>query len=233
MNDQTPTPNASAARKPRRWGLWLLLAFAAGVALLVFAPLLFMRVGFMPLVFNESFYDHSHCIKIIGLTFNTYANDNAGKFPTHTNGYGDALLLMMTDVGSPKMLTGPCYSEAVLEKANREKSDVPEAECGRVYVQGLAESANPEIFLLFDKQPTHGGDHYHGWGKLSAALGREVWTVGSGHKFVRDTEWLEAARKQIELLVAAGIPRERAVALYTEKPKYTPGLTAEQLAAKP
>lgn len=226
-------PNAPATPKPRRWGQWVLGSFIVLLLGFFSLPKLFMALGFKPLVFNESFYDHSHCIKIIGLTFNTYANDNAGKFPVHTNGYGDALLLMMADVGSPKMLTGPCYSEAVFEKASREKSDVPEAECGRVYVQGLAEDANPEIVLLFDKQPTHGGDHYHGWGKLSAALGREVWTVGSGHKFVLESEWLDAARKQIELLVAAGIPRDRAVALYTEKPKYTPGLTAEQLAAKP
>ena len=50
---------------------------------------------------------------------------------------------------------------------------------------------------------------------------------------ILEKDWLAFARKQIELLVEAGIPRERAVALYTEKPKYTPGLTAEQLAAKP
>jgi hypothetical protein len=50
---------------------------------------------------------------------------------------------------------------------------------------------------------------------------------------VLEKDWPAFARKQIELLVEAGIPRERAVALYTEKPKYTPGLTAEQLAAKP
>ena len=165
-------PNAPTARKPRRWGWWLLLAFVLVIAVALFTPLLLMRIGVKPLVFNESFFGHSHCIKIIGLTFNTYANDNAGKFPAHINGYGDALLLMLTDVGSPKMLTGPCYSEAVFEKAIRDKSDVAEAECGRVYVQGLAEDANPELFLLFDKQPTHGGDHYHGWGRLSAALGR-------------------------------------------------------------
>lgn len=226
-------PNAPAARKPRRWGLLLLLAFVTVVAFLLFAPLLFTRVGFMPLVFNESFFDHGHCIKGIGLAFYSYANDNDGKFPAHTNGYGDALLLMMEYVGSTKLLTGPCYSEAVFERARTAKADVPEVECGRVLVEGLSTNSNPEIFLLFDKQPTCGGDHSHLWTKMFRPLGREVWLAGSGMRFIPESQWAETARKQIELLVEAGIPRERAVALYTEKPKYTPGLTAEQLAAKP
>ena len=39
---------------------------------------------------------------------------------------------------------------------------------------------------------------------------------------IPEKDWPDFSKKQIELLVEAGIPRERAVALYAEKPKFTP-----------
>lgn len=226
-------PNAPVARKPRRWVWWMGGVFITFVVGHFFLPKLFMSVGYKPLVYNESIYGHVHCIGQIAISLNVYANDNGGRYPSHTNGYGDALLMMFDLVGGQgDLLSGPCYRGKVFEDAFRLKSDVPESECGRVYVQGLTDSSHPDIVLVFDKQPTHGGDHTHGWHKLSAPLGREVKAIGHAHRFISEREWPEFARKQIELLVEAGIPRERALALYTEKPKYTPGLTAEQLTAK-
>ncbi len=168
-----------------------------------------------PLVFNESFWSHAHCIKGGGLSLLTYAQEHNGRFPYHTNGYGDALLLMTNEVGGWwASVTGPGYDEAPFLKALATGSHLPEQACGRVYVQGLSQTDNPGIALLFDKQPTPGGDHCHLFRRLWAALSREVWTVGSGSTTVRESHWPEFARRQVELLTAAGIPRKEAERLY-------------------
>jgi hypothetical protein len=168
-----------------------------------------------PLVFNESFWGHEHCIKGIGLSLQLYAMEHGGRFPSHTNGYGDALLLLSNEVNHCwALLTGPGYSGEVFGKAAATGQDVLESECGRVYVQGLSQSENPEIVLLFDKVPTPGGDHCHGLARLKAPLVREVWTIGDGMSKVRESNWPAFARKQIELLVEAGLSRREAERLY-------------------
>ena len=230
-------PQSSGGHKPRRWGRWVFGSMTFALLAFFLLPKAFMAIGFKPLVFNESVYGHRYCIKQVGLALKVYANDNHDNFPSHSGGYGDALLLLAVGrdnfIGAIPLLTGPCYDWRVFEDAARTKGNVSETDCGRVYVQGLSQSNNPSIALIWDKQPTAGGDHCHGWAKLTAPLLREVSLLDGSMERILEKDWLAFARKQIELLVEAGIPRERAVALYTEKPKYTPGLTAEQLAAKP
>src|SRR5712664_2178423 len=86
-----------------------------------------------PLVFNESFWGHAHCIVGGGQSLRLYALDHGGRFPYHTNGYGDALL--MVNGGWDAALTGPGYDTRVFERARRTGEDAPEVEFGRVYVQ--------------------------------------------------------------------------------------------------
>ena len=88
-----------------------------------------------------------------------------------------------------------------------------------MYVQGLSETNDPEIALLFDKMPTPGGDHCHFLARVFAPLAREVWTIGSDRRIVRQSEWPAFAKRQIELLVAAGIAPEQAERYYSEQPK--------------
>jgi hypothetical protein len=116
-------------------------------------------------------------------------------------------------------LTGPGYNARVFERVRRTGENAPESEFGRVYVQGLSETNDPEIALLFDKLPTPGGDHCHLLRRLSAPLAREVWTVGYDHRVIQETEWPAFSKHQIELLVAAGLPREQAEMYYAEKPR--------------
>jgi hypothetical protein len=168
-----------------------------------------------PLVFNESFWGHAHCIAVGGLSFRSYATDHHGKFPYHTNGYGDALLLMTNEIGEAWFcVNGPGYDDEPFLRALATGSHLDEKDCGRVYVQGLSDSDNPEIALLFDKLPTPGGDHCHFLRRLRAPLVREVAMVDGSHKTVRESDWPEFSRKQIELLVAAGIPPKEAEKLY-------------------
>ena len=143
-----------------------------------------------------------------------YAHEHGGQFPFHTNGYGDALLLINN--GWDAALTGPGYDTQVFERARKTGEDAPESEFGRVYVQGLRDTDNPEIAILFDKLPTP-GDHCHGFRRLSAPLGREIWTIGSGMRFILESRWPVFAKEQVELLVAAGIARAQAERYYSER----------------
>jgi hypothetical protein len=190
------------------------LSISAAV-LAVIGAFSFYYVRTHPLVFSESFFGHAHCMKGGGLDLMGYAHEHGGQFPFHTNGYGDALLLVNN--GWDAALTGPGYDTQIFERARKTGEDAPESEFGRVYVQGLSDTNDAEIAILFDKLPTPGGDHCHGFRRLSAPLGREIWTIGSGMRFISDSRWPEFAREQVELLVAAGIAREQAERYYSER----------------
>jgi hypothetical protein len=214
MNDQ-PTitdPNWPGRRGPLLWRL--------GLAIAAVVVTCWVYVATHPLVFNESFISHAHCITQAGLSLRQYSVEHYGKFPFHTNGYGDALLLLIRDkYTNSDPLTGAGYESSVFDRALTNDTDVPESECGRVYIQGLTESSNPEIVLLFDKLPTPGGDHCHGLARLTAHLCREVALVDGSHQRIREADWPEFSRKQVQLLMKEGFSREQAEIIYREKPK--------------
>ena len=173
-----------------------------------------------PLVFNESLFGHAHCIAQTGLALHQYADENAGRFPSDTNGYGNALLHITNEVGHFwGCLTGPGYDGQIFALAARTGGRIPESRCGRVYVQGLSESNDPEIAILFDKLPTPGGDHCHFPRRLVAPLAREVSLIDGSYRVIRETNWLSFSQRQIELLVKAGMPREEAKGYYNATPK--------------
>ena len=204
-------PKLKANRK-RKW----LLGLLGGGSLLVIAGVFYVRSR--PLVFIESFFSHAHCMVQVGLSFRMYAQDHGGTLPFHTNGYGDALVILMAEYGDhPSTLTGPGYDPAVFMQALTNHYDVPEAECGRVYVQGLNQPNNPDIAIFFDTLPTPGGDHCHLLKRLSSPLGRELWTLGGDSKFIKENGWPEFAKNQIDLLVREGFDKETAAKFYAKK----------------
>lgn len=206
-------PKLRSSRKRNR-----LLGLLGAFSLLVVAGVFYVRTH--PLVFNESFFSHAHCIPQAGSGLRQYAGDHGGLFPTHTNGYGDALLLLLAGSYVPSYaLTGPCYDRFIFDRALTNQTDVPESECGRVYVQGLAETNNPTIAILFDKVPTPGGDHCHLLRRLRAALSRDVLLLDGSQRGILESEWPDFAKKQIELLVKDGYDRSMAEQLYAEKGK--------------
>jgi hypothetical protein len=142
-----------------------------------------------------------------------YAQEHGGRFPYHTNGYGDAVLLI-PDVWLG-CFSGPGYDTKAWEQGQRTGGNVPEDQCGRVYVQGLSVTNDPEIIILFDKIPSP-GDHRHFFSRVGAPPVREVVKIG-GVEILPESEWPAVARRQIELLVAAGIAREQAEMYYSEK----------------
>jgi len=167
-----------------------------------------------PLIFNESLWEHAHCMPQAGLSLRTYALDHGGQFPTHTNGYGDALLLLGQE-GPYYFLTGPGHDTRVFEKAWASKSNVDEALCGRVYVQGLSETNDPRIVTLFDKVAAP-PDHVHFPRRLWAGFVREVCFIHGSWRSVSVRLWPAFASEQIDLLVEAGFTREHAQKLHDE-----------------
>jgi hypothetical protein len=172
-----------------------------------------------PLVFNESFFEHAHCIVQTGSAFQNYAADHNGHLPFDTNGYGNALLLLSNYVGNSwACLTGPGYDGQVFALAAQTGQHIPEIQCGRVYVQGLSISNDSHIALFFDKLPTPGGDHCQGFHRITATLAREVLTIDEDRPVVKESDWSAFAKQQINLLVAAGIAQPQAEEYYAEKP---------------
>lgn len=190
---------------------------AAGfIASVVLALVWYVRAN--PRIFNESFLGHAHCIKMAGGALSSFTFSNRDAFPTHTNGYGDALLLLADDNAFFfECLTGPGFSGDVFRKAKATGANVDEAECGRVYVQSLKINSNSGIALLFDKLPTP-GDHTHGFSRFTRSFGREVLFVAGNHQFIPNKDWPAFATNQIKLLVEAGIPESVAKSYYENLP---------------
>jgi hypothetical protein len=185
-------------RKRVLWGL--------GIGSPVLALVLFV------IVLNVFWPSHQHCIKQTGLSLRTYAVDHFGKFPYHTNGFGDAIVLLLKeDFCGAAMFTAPGDDGSLLKECLRTGAHMPEERCTRAYVQGLSDGNNPQIAVVFDRYPTPGGDHgRRPWGPLL----RDVALVDGSMLSIHEEKWPEFRRKQIELLVAEGISRAEAEKLY-------------------
>lgn len=163
-------------------------------------------------VFYSFKYCHRHCIKQTGLDFKMYSSEHFGHLPFSTNGFGDALLLLAKEDSTiVNSLCGPDDDGQIFRDALANNSVVPEEKCSRVYIQGLSESDNPEICILFDRNSCRGGDHGRSpWGHPL----REALLLDGSMQDIRDEDWLEFSRKQVELLVAAGFSRTNALHFY-------------------
>jgi hypothetical protein len=181
-----------------------------------------------PLVFMAT---HTNCITMAGLEFARYAAEHEGRYPFHSKRYPNALLLM--DEHCFNALTGPGYETAPLVEAKTTGAELPEEDCGRVYIQGLTKRFDTRIAMLFDKLPTPGGDHCPLPYRMWAPLLREVLTSDGTHFGVRESEWPEFSQQQVALLVKEGWDRQEAERLFASRPKWNvkPGLPLAWFAA--
>ena len=102
---QSEANQPSIRRPQRKWFGRACIVFT----LLFFAVTIYVRTH--PMVFNESFFGHAHCMPQASGALTQYALDHAGRFPEHTNGYGAALLLLVPTNANWSVLTGPGYDE--------------------------------------------------------------------------------------------------------------------------
>jgi hypothetical protein len=194
--------------KGRRKLLWIGLAI----------PIICIGVFFCVALLNP-FGAHEHCIKNSGLALRIYATDHRGKFPADTNGFGNALLVLLREgylgatnsVHSARLITGPGDDGQLFLNTVGAAALIPEEKCSRIYIQGLSETNNPDIALLFDRKPTRGGDHFRrSWGPLL----REVCMVDGSMQVISEEKWGRFASNQVELLVQDGMQREAAQRYY-------------------
>ncbi len=195
----------AVTRRQKKWIFWGALACMPFVIVL----------GFFGLIALNVFHAHQHCIKQAGSAFMTYAMDNSGKLPYDTNGFGNALLLLVKGgyLGDTNgqysigPITGPGDDGALFREALKTGGRIPEERCSRVYIQGLSEKNNPGIAILFDKKPTPGGDHFRRpWGPLV----REVCLLDGSMQVVFEKNWKTFSSNQVELLVQDGMARATA-----------------------
>jgi hypothetical protein len=169
--------------------------------------------------FFNLFHAHEHCSKVLGSFFRQYASIHDGKYPAHTNGFGDALLLLITDDDHSfvRHLVAPGDDGKMMRECLEKNLDVPEDKCSRIYIQGLAETnAYDSVALVFDAYPTPGGDHFRcPWGKPA----RDVVMADGSVQFIRETRWPAFAQEQIERLVQLGLKRDELEKLFGVRSK--------------
>ncbi len=196
--------------KRKRW----LVSIATSVAIV----LLLSLGGFFAIAYFNLFHAHEHCIKNTGLSLRIYAGDHEGNFPFHTNGFGDALAVLVKEC-SPDFIgiaTAPGDNGELLKECVRTGSHMPDDRCTRMYVQGLREAGNREIAMVFDRYPTRGGDHFRKpWGEWL----REVCLADGSMQVIKEEDWPAFQTKQIGLLLAEGFTRADAEKIYMPMPK--------------
>jgi len=182
------------------------------IGLIILIPLCGILGVFALNIYYGIHYSHQHCIKQAGLAFRIYAGDHNDQLPFSTNGFGDALLsLAKADPTIISCICGPDDDGSVFKEALRNNSIVTENQCSRVYVQGLCETNDPQICILFDRNSCRGGDHFRSPWRHRL---RELCLLDGAMLVIRDENWPEFSRKQVELLVAAGFSRTNALHLY-------------------
>ena len=155
---------------------------------------------------------HQHCIQAAYLQFELYAEDHFGVYPSHTNGFGDALVLLeKTEPGAARSLVGVGDNENWILSAASNQLHVPVERCSRIYVQGLNRKSDPELALFFDRYAVRGGDHSR---SPSEPHLREVVFIGHGMSRVTVKDRSAFASHQVDLLVKEGIERPVAESYY-------------------
>ncbi len=145
-----------------------------------------------------------------------YSSDHQGRFPFSTNGFGNTLLLLVKEdylggTNGVAFICGPGDDGYVFKEALQNNSVVPEDQCSRVYIQGLSETNDYGICILFDRNSCRGGDHFRSpWGHRV----REVCMLDGAMRVIPDERWPEFSRQQVKLLVAAGFSRKDVLRYY-------------------
>ena len=188
-----------------RWIKGVLLGLAAPVMALV----AFVAYGWI-------FYPaHQHCIKESGTLFSFYEEAHNGRLPFDTNGFGDALMLLVKGTnGDPenwRYVTGVGDDGSVFRAALVSGAHIPEEKRSRIYVQGLSKTNDPSIAIFFDRYSSPGGDHFRRpWGPMT----REACLLDGSMQIVAEAGWSRFSSNQVELLVQNGIPRSTAQHCY-------------------
>jgi len=150
---------------------------------------------------------HRHCFKGTSNGFRSFANDHFGRYPEHTNGYGDALLMLVrSNYLDVSYICGPNDDGSMFLAALTNGTDVPEEFCSRVYVPGLSEDMPESVCMMYHRKSFPGGDHRYGWGPPV----REYITSDGSMSTIGDDRWPQFCREQVATLIELGFTRKQA-----------------------
>lgn len=158
-------------------------------------------------------HGHQHCMKATASAFMSFADDNGGRFPFHTNGWGDALLLLVkSNYADISLICGPNDDGRVFREALEKGTDVPEELCSRVYVQGLNQTNARGVLVLFDRVSFPGGDHFYGLLEPR----RECLDGDLSMQSLDDKLWSRFSRQSAGRLMELGFSRAEAESYFPE-----------------
>lgn len=129
-------------------------------------------------------------------------------------GWGDALLKLRQskdDHNWVSFVVGVDDDGSHLLDALAHGTDVDEARCTRIYVQGLTQNSLGETAMLFDRDSEPGGDHFRF--RFSDPL-REVLTVSGSHRMIKDGDWPKYVESQRKLLRDQGFDEDKIAEFY-------------------
>ena len=129
-------------------------------------------------------YGPSHCC-IGGLctALRCYALDHNGKFPAGGGTPEASLSLLFGNYVDAYTLRGKTVPPNVTQAALRETGKLGPDSCGWHYVEGLTDSDDAQIAILWDKVGLgHNGERIKGGG-------HEVCYLDGSHRFIRASKW--------------------------------------------
>jgi len=129
-------------------------------------------------------YGPSHCC-IGGLctALRCYELDHNGKFPAGGGTPEASLSLLFSNYVDAYTLRGKTVPSNVTQAALRETGRLGPDSCGWHYVEGLTDSDDAQIAILWDKVGLgHNGERIKGGG-------HEVCYLDGSHRFIRASKW--------------------------------------------
>jgi hypothetical protein len=130
----------------------------------------------------------------MGIALREYAEDHNGDFPTGGETPEASLSLLYSNYVDAQWLRGKTVPLNVAEAALRKNGKLGPDSCSWHYVEGLIESDNPQIAILWDKVGLgHNGERVKGGG-------HEVLYVDGDSRFISGLKWPEFLEEQNQLL---------------------------------
>ena len=145
-------------------------------------------------------YGWSHsCSKCLGMSLRLYAEDNNGLLPCGAaTPEGSLSLLLKSDPSVKRALRGKNISQRTVDEAIARDGLLGPASCGWHYVEGLRESDDLQIAVVWDK--AIGLSHN---GERASGLMHEVVMLDGSMQYITRKHWPEFVEQQKRLLIAA------------------------------
>jgi hypothetical protein len=155
--------------------------------------LLFAGAAVLAYRYNYPYGARPACLPNVLEALRAYSADNGGAFPNSATDPLEALRKLFPKyLAAPEPLAGLSGDRQLLRKQMAEGSGITEKASSWVYWPDLRSDDNPDIALVWERQP---GLRFNG----SRAGGHEVGFIGGYMKQVPDLGWEAFLREQEEL----------------------------------